>query len=99
MTYQVPAAETGGEFEFKHGRKAYKVPLIEDLPLDRIDAMNALRGMSMSELSIRELTHTLFGNEVGPVVYTMTPKQFAGLVEAWEKASSTTVGESEPSES
>lgn len=97
MTYKVPAADSSERFEFEIDGVLHSVPLIEDLPLSRIEAMNALRGMTMSELSMRELVVTLFGEEAGAAVYELSAKRFQGLVEAWEAASSADLGESKPS--
>lgn len=97
MTYKVPAVDPSERFDFEIDGTLHSVPLIEDLPLSRIEAMNALRGMTMSELSMRELVVTLFGEDAGAAVYELSAKRFQGLVEAWEEHSATTVGESKPS--
>lgn len=96
--FLVPSPEARDGFEFSlDGDTVHTIPLVEDLPLERIEAMNAMRGMSPVDMSLRDLTTTLFGPEIGPVVYGLSAKQFAALVEAWEGASSATVGESDPS--
>ena len=96
--YVVPEADSGAGFAFKFAGKSYSVPFVEDLPLERLEALNAMRGVGSSDMNLRELTALLFGDEAGAVVYQMSAKQFQGLVEAWEGASSATVGESDPSE-
>ena len=96
--YVVPEADSGPQFAFKFGAKSYSVPFVEDLPLERLEALNAMRGVGSSDMNLRELTALLFGDEAGAVVYQMSAKQFQGLVEAWEGASSATVGESDPSD-